>query len=187
MSIHSPEPGWLKMPAGGERLWVGLALMWCMVMTVAMPYWHFYGKQNPSGESYKVKFEDYGARVQQFIEAHQIRNESGELVFESSPGYPGVPVVEIPPGGDGYITARMWSWSPIIQMKKGQTYRLHLSSADLQHGFSLQPLNMNFQVLPGYDHVLTLRPTSSGVFPIICNEFCGIGHHMMTGRIIVVD
>jgi cytochrome c oxidase subunit 2 len=33
--------------------------------------------------------------------------------------------------------------------------------------------------------VLTITPTSTGVFPIICNEFCGIGHHMMTGRIIV--
>jgi cytochrome c oxidase subunit 2 len=33
--------------------------------------------------------------------------------------------------------------------------------------------------------VLTITPTSTGIFPIICNEFCGIGHHMMTGRIIV--
>ena len=75
----------------------------------------------------------------------------------------------------------------VLKMKKGQTYRLHISSMDLQHGFSLQPLNMNFQVLPGYDHVLTITPTSSGVFPIICNEFCGIGHHTMTGRIVVVE
>jgi cytochrome c oxidase subunit 2 len=58
---------------------------------------------------------------------------------------------------------------------------------DLQHGFSLQPLNMNFQILPGYDHVLTLTPTSAGEFSIVCNEFCGIGHHAMTGRILVVE
>ena len=56
----------------------------------------------------------------------------------------------------------MWTWYPVLKLKKGQTYRLHISSLDLQHGFSLQPLNMNFQVLPGYDHVLTLTPTSSG-------------------------
>ena len=99
----------------------------------------------------------------------------------------GVPIVEIPPGGDGYLLARMWTFYPVIKLKKGQTYRLHISSLDLQHGFSLQPLNMNFQVLPGYDHVLTITPTSSGVFPIICNEFCGIGHHSMTGRIIVEE
>jgi cytochrome c oxidase subunit 2 len=79
----------------------------------------------------------------------------------------------------------MWAWYPILKLRRGETYRLHLSSTDLQHGFSLQPLNMNFQVLPGYDHVLTLTPTSSGEFTIVCNEFCGIGHDRMIGRIIV--
>jgi cytochrome c oxidase subunit 2 len=44
---------------------------------------------------------------------------------------------------------------------------------------------MNFQVLPGYDHVLTITPTSKGEFTIICNEFCGIGHEHMIGKILV--
>ncbi|MBW2420980.1 MAG: cytochrome C oxidase subunit II, partial [Deltaproteobacteria bacterium] len=131
------------------------------------------GKQNSTGESYRVSIQDFNTRVDEFIQAHQVGETQG------------VPIVEIPPGGDGYLRARMWRFEPVIKLKKGQTYRLHLSSIDLQHGFSLQPLNMNFQVLPGYDHVLTITPTSTGVFPIICNEFCGIGHHMMTGRIIV--
>jgi cytochrome c oxidase subunit 2 len=175
MSIHNPPAGWLKPPDGAERLWVGLALSWCIIMSMAMPYWHFYGKQNSTGESYKVSIADYGARVGQFVESNQVGVDNG------------IPVVEIPPGGDGYLLARMWSFYPVIKLKKDQTYRLHISSSDLQHGFSLQPLNMNFQVLPGYDHVLTIKPTSSGIFPIICNEFCGIGHHTMTGRIIVED
>lgn len=173
MSIYNPPAGWFKAPVGAERLWVGLALTWCIIMSIAMPYWHLYGKQNSTGESYRVSIQDYGRRVGEFIRANQVGEESG------------VPIVEIPPGGDGYLLARMWSFEPILKMKKGQTYRLHMSSVDLQHGFSLQPVNMNFQVLPGYDHVLTITPTSSGVFSIICNEFCGIGHHAMTGRIIV--
>ena len=175
MSIYSPPADWFKAPSGPERLWVGLALCWCIIMSLAMPYWHFYGKQNSTGESYKVTPVAFAERVEQFVRSNKVGEESG------------IPIVEIPPGGDGYLLARMWSFHPIIKLKKGQEYRLHISSLDLQHGFSLQPLNMNFQVLPGYDHVLTIRPTSSGVFPIICNEFCGIGHHMMTGRIIVED
>ncbi len=175
MSIHNPPAGWFKPPTGAERLWVGLALAWCIIMSLAMPFWHFYGKQNSTGESYRVSVLDYSSRVDQFVKSNQVGTEAG------------IPIVEIPPGGDGYLLARMWSFTPIIKLKKGQEYRLHISSVDLQHGFSLQPLNMNFQVLPGYDHVLTIRPTSSGVFPIICNEFCGIGHHAMTGRIIVED
>ena len=173
MSIHPPPKDWFTPPAGPERLWIGVGLIWCIVMSLAMPYWHFYGKQNVSGESYRVSTVDYGARVRQFVEANKVGEEAG------------VPIAEIPPGGDGYLLARMWTFYPVIKMRKGQTYRLHISSMDLQHGFSLQPLNMNFQVLPGYDHVLTITPTSTGVFPIVCNEFCGIGHHSMTGRIIV--
>ena len=40
---------------------------------------------------------------------------------------------------------------------------------------------------PGYEHVITLTPTEAGEFGIICNEFCGIGHHTMTGKIYVKD
>jgi heme/copper-type cytochrome/quinol oxidase subunit 2 len=32
-----------------------------------------------------------------------------------------------------------------------------------------------------------VRPNASGDFRIMCNEFCGIGHHTMVGRVIVVD
>ncbi len=185
MSIHNPPAGWLKPPMGAERLWVGLALAWCIIMSIAMPYWHFYGKQNPTGESYKVTVADFAVRTQKFIAANKVGEETvplhiGDQVLEEK-----VPIVEIPPGGDGYLLASMWKFRPILKMKMGQTYRLHISSMDLQHGFSLQPLNMNFQVLPGYDHVLTITPTSTGVFAIVCNEFCGIGHHGMTGRVIV--
>lgn len=175
MSISAPAADWFRAPHGEEKVWVGIAILWCMVMTIAMPYWYFFGKQNSTGESYRVTPEAFAQRVQRFVETDKV----GEVQ--------GVPIVEPAPGSDGYLQAQMWSWYPVLKLKKGQTYRLHISSMDLQHGFSLQPLNMNFQILPGYDHVLTLSPTSSGEFSIICNEFCGIGHHAMTGRIIVED
>lgn len=173
MSIQSPEAGWFRAPTGGERVWIGLALLWCVVLSLAMPYWHFKGKQNSTGEAYAVTPTDFMARVEKFVAAHKV----GEVQ--------GVPVVEPPPGSDVYLAAQMWRWYPVLKLREGQTYRLHVSAIDLQHGFSLMPLNMNFHVLPGYDHVLTITPTSKGEFPIVCNEFCGIGHHLMTGRIIV--
>jgi cytochrome c oxidase subunit 2 len=117
----------------------------------------------------------HAQRVMNFV----VANSVGQLK--------GIPIVEAAPGGEAYLQAQMWQWFPILKLKKGQTYRIHLSSLDLQHGFSVQPLNMNFQVVPGYDHVLTLTPTSAGEFSILCNEFCGIGHHLMTGRIIVEE
>lgn len=173
MSIYIPEKDWFRAPEGAERVWVGLALLWCIVMFVMMPFWHFKGKQNSTGESYRVDPAAFVARVDRFVETNKV----GE--------YNGIPVVEPSPGGDAYLLGRMWQWYPVLKLKEGQTYRIHISSPDLQHGFSLMPINMNFHILPGYDHVLTMTPTRKGEYEIICNEFCGIGHHLMTGKIIV--
>lgn len=173
MSYRTPPKDWFKAPAGYERLWIGLALVWCLVMFAMMPYWHFFGKQNSTGESYSVEPSEFVERTMSFAEANKVGEEKG------------TPVVEPPPGGDAYLLGRMWSWYPILKLRKGETYRLHVSSSDLQHGFSLQPTNMNFQVMPGYDHVLTITPDQTGEFTIVCNEFCGIGHHNMIGKIIV--
>lgn len=173
MSIHPPEKDWFQPPVGGERLWIGIGLVWCLILFAAMPYAHVKGKQNSTGESYAVNPADFAARALQFAETNKV----GEVA--------GIPIAEPAPGGDAYLLAQMWRWYPVLKLKKGQTYRLHVSSSDLQHGFGLLPMNMNFQILPGYDHVLTITPTTVGEFSVICNEFCGIGHHRMTGRIIV--
>jgi cytochrome c oxidase subunit 2 len=97
----------------------------------------------------------------------------------------GFPIVAAPPGSDVYIRASTWQWYPILQLEMGEEYRLHISSMDLQHGFSLQPVNINLQVIPGYDYVATITPTSSGEFTIVCNEYCFVGHHTMVGKVIV--
>jgi len=173
MSLTIPEKNWFKAPKGAEKMWIGLALAWCFVLSLMMPYWHFQGKQNSRGETYSVAPRDFKERAERFV----ADNKVGEL--------DGVPIVEPAPGGEAYLMSRMWSWYPILKLREGETYRIHMSSLDLNHGFSLQPLNMNFQVLPGYDHVITLTPTSKGKFTIVCNEFCGIGHHLMIGTLLV--
>ncbi len=175
MSIHVPEKDWFKAPTGGERVWIGLALIWCLIMFLMMPIWHFKGKQNSTGEAYRVKPADFQARVLKTVETQKVGEENG------------IPIVQPAPGGDAYMWGIMWQWYPILKLKKGQEYRLHVSSLDLQHGFSVLPININFHILPGYDHVLTITPTEAGDYQVICNEFCGIGHHLMTGKIIVEE
>lgn len=173
MSIECPAKNWYHAPRGAEKFWIGLALVWCFIMSLMMPYWHLRGKQNSDGETYAVSSADFLSRAERFV----ADNKVGDLN--------GIPVVAPAPGTDIYLVARMWSWWPILKLQEGETYRLHLSSMDLQHGFSLQPLNINFQIIPGYDHVLTITPTSGGEFAIVCNEFCGIGHDRMIGKLLV--
>ena len=171
-----PVPGvWWHPAHKAEKIWVGIAFAWCMVLFAMMPLWHWKGGQNPSGIRRKVDPGAFYARTLAFAEQYKIGEQAG------------VPIVAPPPGSDIYLTAMSFQWYPIIQLEKGKEYTLHLSALDVNHGFSLYPLNVNFGVAPGYDYGLRVTPTASGDFRIICNEFCGIGHHTMLGRMIVVD
>jgi cytochrome c oxidase subunit 2 len=42
-------------------------------------------------------------------------------------------------------------------------------------------------VLPGYDYVATITPDKAGEYAIICNEYCGMGHERMVGKLIVTE
>ncbi len=168
----APPRVWWKPLGRLERNWLKLAFVWCLFLTAMMPLWFYLGRQNVPATTYRVTPQQFQAKVEAFIQEYQVGEEQG------------IPVVA-PPPGDVFMLARMWQWSPILQLKVGETYRLHLSSLDVQHGFSLQPINLNLMVLPGYDYVVTFTPTSTGEFYVVCNEFCGIGHHLMIGKIIV--
>jgi cytochrome c oxidase subunit 2 len=97
----------------------------------------------------------------------------------------GIPVVAPPPGSDVYLMASQYQWTPVLQLEQGVEYTLHLSSLDVNHGFNLYPFNVNFQVVPGYDYGLRVTPTEAGDYRIVCNEFCGVGHHLMVGKVLV--
>jgi len=179
MAISPPEKRiWWREPLHRmEIVWIAIAFLWGLVMFAAMIYWHITGEQNLSNEAYRIAPEVFAERTEAMAEAYTVREE----------GETGVPVVHPPPGSDIYMLGRLWEWWPILELEKGQSYRLHLSSMDWQHGFSLQPTNINIQVHPNYELVLTITPDEAGEFSVVCNEFCGIGHHQMLGKIFVVE
>jgi cytochrome c oxidase subunit 2 len=176
MAISPPRDRlWWKQPIHRvELIWILVAFLWGIVMFGMMVYWHAFGKHNLSNETYRVTPAEYFAKTEAMVSKYTVREEKG------------IPVVHPPPGSDVYLLARVWAWYPSLEFEQGQTYRLHLSSIDLQHGFSLQPMNINIQVHPGYEHVLTVTADQAREYSIICNEFCGFGHHTMVGKLYVV-
>jgi cytochrome c oxidase subunit 2 len=177
MAISPPsERIWWREPiARVELIWIVIAFTWGLIMFFMMIYWHGAGKQNLSSEAYKIKPQAFAQHAQTMIDQYTVRTEGG------------FPVVRPPPGSDVYLIARLWQWWPILELQKDQSYRLHLSSMDWMHGLSLQPVNINVQVHPGYEMVMKVEPNQTGEYGVICNEFCGIGHHTMVGKIYVVD
>jgi cytochrome c oxidase subunit 2 len=152
-----------------------VAFVWGIIMFFMMIYWHMYGGQNIANETYRITPEQYAEKAQAVIDQYTVREVDG------------FPVVRPPPGADVYLIARAFQWYPLLEFERGKTYRLHLSSTDVQHGLSIQPVNINISVHPGYDHVITMTPTTLGEHGLVCNEYCGLGHHMMTGKIYVVE
>ena len=178
-AIQPPaETLWWKQPLDRvEGTWITIALVWSLFMFFMMPFWHIYGKQNLSNEAYRTTPQAFMAKTQAMVDQYTIRTETDSKL----------PVVRPPPGSDVYLLGRLWQWWPLLELEKGQTYRLHISSMDWQHGFSLQPVNINTQILPGYEMVITITPDMNGEQTIICNEFCGLGHHNMVGKIYVTE
>ena len=173
--LESPRGIWWKPAHRTEKVWVTIAFAWCMVLFAMMPLWHLKGGQNPSGIRRRVEPTAFYRRTQEFINQYKVGEDHG------------LPIVAPPPGSDIYLMAMTYQWTPILKLQEGAEYILHLSALDVNHGFNLNPLNVNFQIVPGYDYGLRVTPTAAGDFRIICNEFCGIGHHTMVGRVIVVN
>jgi len=174
MALQKPQENyWEEKVETSEKLSIATAVLICAFMFSVMVIWAIVGKQNPPQEAYKIRPSTFLERAFAFIEKYKVGEENG------------IPVVEAPPNVDQYIIGRMFQWIPILVLKKGEIYRIRVSSIDVNHGFSIQPVNMNFQAVPGYEYVLTIKPTESGEYTIVCNEFCGIGHHLMKGKIIV--
>lgn len=177
-ALAKPQGTWWRELGPDERLWVGIAVIWGLAMFAMIAFiWPAIGTRQNAIESYSIDPADFRARTEAFTEAHKV----GEIS--------GIPVVAPPPGSDVYLEGMMFAWRPVLQLKRGETYRFLISSRDVQHGFSLlmRPRSLNYQILPGYVLSVWLTPEEAGEYPLVCNEFCGLGHHVMLGRIIVTD
>ena len=176
------NPDWWREPVERTEIWwIVLSFAWCVFMFVWMTGWHFMGPQNMSNETYKTTPELFSKKVADMQAKYTVRKDAAT----------GEDVVAPPPGSDVYLAAMQWQYRPILELQKGQKYRLHMSSLDVGHGFSLQPENINFQVYPGYEQVTNITPNKTGIFAIACGEYCGgvnaMGHHTMLGRIYVKE
>jgi cytochrome c oxidase subunit 2 len=86
------------------------------------------------------------------------------------------------------VTASRFSYAPkVINVKKGETVVLKLTSADKTHGICLSELNLRADIKPGEATELRFVPQKTGTIHFYCDVFCGPGHDDMNGVINVTD
>lgn len=175
--LETPDDDWWDTKINRrETMWLGLSGIWSILIFGWMSAYTRIGDQNPVGETYEASPEEF----QQDLSAYQdAAGDHGDGI--------------VPADTDVYIAAMQWQWlgTPVV-LETGTEYDFHLSSLDVQHGFSIRPehtlsMHMNFQILPGYEWVLPMEFDEPGTYHVICNEFCGVGHRSMHGTVEVVE
>jgi cytochrome c oxidase subunit 2 len=84
------------------------------------------------------------------------------------------------------VIGRYWSFTPAeIRVPAGAEITFIATSADVLHGFNIEGTRLNMMLIPGQISRNTYRFDEPGEYLLICHEYCGIGHHTMSGRVIV--
>ena len=85
-----------------------------------------------------------------------------------------------------YAVGKAWEWRPNpIRVPAGAEITFYLTSADVLHGFRVLRTNINVMAIPSNVARVSHTFEHPGDYPIVCTEYCGVGHQNMLGRIIV--
>ncbi len=94
---------------------------------------------------------------------------------------------EIAPGRyEAAMVAQVFMYTPNeLEVPVGSEVTFVLTSRDVIHGFKIVGTTVNMMVVPGQISKLSYRFDKPGEYLIVCHEYCGGGHHTMSGKIIV--
>jgi cytochrome c oxidase subunit 2 len=91
----------------------------------------------------------------------------------------------------GRVHARLigmtFAWVPTrLEVPAATPVTFHITAVDVVHGFQIVRTNGQAMVIPGYISRFTTSFDEPGEYLIVCNEYCGVGHHTMASRLVVV-
>jgi len=84
------------------------------------------------------------------------------------------------------VVAEMFQFRPDpIEVPVHTPITFRITSGDVVHGFEIVGTNANAMAIPGYVSQFTVSFQKPGDYDIVCNEYCGLMHHAMVGKITV--
>ncbi|MDE3839332.1 cytochrome B5 [Bacillus methanolicus] len=86
------------------------------------------------------------------------------------------------------FVASAFTYEPAqVQVPKGAKVKVIATTKDVVHGFEMAGTNINMMLEPGYISEIVTTFDKAGEYTLVCNEYCGVGHHLMTSKIEVVE
>ena len=172
-SVTPPAPGWARKFPVDERVFLVAVVASVLFMSTFVVGWLVWGKQNVPTDSYRITPAGFAEKLQGFMTEYS--QPDGRA--------------HVPPGTDAYMMAARYTFYPELVLKAGEEYRIWISAVDALHGFSIVGgnQNINLEIAPQHAYGATFTPEEPGEYLIVCNEYCGLGHQGMKGRIIVEE
>ncbi|NQU77972.1 cupredoxin domain-containing protein [Candidatus Falkowbacteria bacterium] len=84
------------------------------------------------------------------------------------------------------MIARQFEFEPKeIRVKKGDKVKFNIESVDVEHGISILEYGINVDLPVGETIAVEFTADKAGEFLLSCSVYCGGGHPIMTGKVIV--
>jgi cytochrome c oxidase subunit 2 len=74
-----------------------------------------------------------------------------------------------------------------ITVPAGSEVEFVITSRDVLHGFHVEQTNANVMLIPGRIARVQATFEDPGEYRFVCHEYCGAGHHVMYGNVIVEE
>ena len=97
---------------------------------------------------------------------------------------------------DIYVMGKKWMWKfawpdgpnsiNVLRVPAGRPVRLLMTSRDVIHSFYVPEFRIKQDVLPGRYSQTWFNAVTPGRYQILCAEYCGAGHSIMRGEVIVL-
>ncbi len=94
------------------------------------------------------------------------------------------------------ITGRMWSWlytyengiqtTDMLRIPAGEPVKLVITSADVIHSFYVPAFRVKWDAVPGRRTHFFVTADKTGIFDVLCAEYCGLQHAYMLSKVHVM-
>jgi cytochrome c oxidase subunit 2 len=86
------------------------------------------------------------------------------------------------------VTAKKYEFDPsTITVVRGRPVRLEVTALDHDHGIEIKELGVKQRLEKGKPTIVEFTPEKAGELTFHCSVFCGLGHHGMKGKLVVVE
>ena len=101
----------------------------------------------------------------------------------------GVQPMALPDGTiqDQLVAARYGFYPREIVVPADQKIQFRMATLDVLHGAHIPMTNMSTMIVPGHVSEVTTVFPKPGEYPLLCNEYCGMGHDHMWSKVTVLS